>query len=266
MDPLARQIAALHNQGRLRVWSIVITVFGDLVQHRGGRISTARLGAVMGRIGVEQGALRTALSRLGRDGWVYSERIGRASHYRLSAQGLSRFAPATKRIYAPARDRPVTRWAMSLRLEPSGKQQVRLWPADEVAGRSDCLVIGELQKVSETFRAAQLSDDHRDALRALAADIKALENAELPAPLDAVAARVLLIHRWRRIVLRFPEIPAELMPGDSPLRDPRRAVGEAYRRLSEAAEAWMEGENDGLPAMHPKSDQTRRRFINRQRG
>ncbi|NBR89524.1 MAG: phenylacetic acid degradation protein, partial [Rhodobacteraceae bacterium] len=43
MDPLAPLIDALHAEGRLRVWSLVITVFGDSVQHRGGRISTARL-------------------------------------------------------------------------------------------------------------------------------------------------------------------------------------------------------------------------------
>ena len=78
-DPLAPLIASLHAQGRLRVWSLVITAFGDLVQHRGGEISLARLGRLLGRIGVEQGALRTALSRLARDGWVLSTRRGRAS-------------------------------------------------------------------------------------------------------------------------------------------------------------------------------------------
>ena len=68
MDPLDPVITALHAESRLRVWSLVITVFGDCVQHRGGAISTARLGRLLGRIGVEPGALRTALSRLGRDG------------------------------------------------------------------------------------------------------------------------------------------------------------------------------------------------------
>lgn len=38
MDPLAPLITAVHTEGRLRVWSLVITVFGDLVQHRGGAV------------------------------------------------------------------------------------------------------------------------------------------------------------------------------------------------------------------------------------
>ena len=63
MDPLVPLINTLRAEGRLRVWSLVITAFGDLVQHRGGAVSSARLNVLLGRIGVEPGALRTALSR-----------------------------------------------------------------------------------------------------------------------------------------------------------------------------------------------------------
>jgi phenylacetic acid degradation operon negative regulatory protein len=249
MDPLASQITALHSQGRLRVWSMVITVFGDLVQHRGGQISTARLGCVLGRVGVEKGALRTALSRLGRDGWVQSERLGRTSLYRLSAQGLARFAPATTRIYAAPRQAPVTSWAIALRPGVTGRQEATLSPADEVASGAECLVVGALQQISQAYRATLLSDEHRDALEALAGDINALSTPVILDPLDAAAARVLLIHRWRRIVLRFPEIPSDLMPADAPLVDPRGRVGDVYRQLSPATETWLGNDFDGLEAM-----------------
>jgi len=245
MDPLASQITALHNQGRLRVWSMVITVFGDLVQHRGGQISTAQLGSLLGRVGVEKGAVRTALSRLGRDGWVTSERHGRTSLYRLSEQGLTRFAPATTRIYAPPRDGSVTRWAIALKVGASARQEVTLTPADEVTDGADCLVVGELKTISDAYRASLLSEDHRAALSALGDDIAALDANRVAAPLDAAAARVLLIHRWRRIVLRFPEVPSYLMPRDAPLKDPRRSVARAYSTLSAAAEAWMGKDSDG---------------------
>jgi len=249
MDPLALQIAALHNQGRLRVWSMVITVFGDLVQQRGGEISTARLGCLLGRVGVEQGAMRTALSRLGRDGWVQSERDGRTSRYRLSAQGLDRFAPATTRIYAAPRVEPVTRWAIAVQVGPTGRQEARISPADEAPAGAECLVVGELQQISEAYRASLLSSEHRKALAALAADIEALADHRKLCPLDAAAARVLLIHRWRRIVLRFPEVPFSLMPTNTPLTDPRRAVAEAYALLTQATEIWLESETASLMAM-----------------
>ena len=219
---------------------MVITVFGDLAQHRGGQISTAKLGEVLGRVGVEQGALRTALSRLARDGWVQAERMGRTSHYRLSQQGLARFAPATVQIYAPAKVDPVKRWAMVLKLEASGRQKVTVCPLQDVVDQADCLVTGELGIVSAAYRALLLEDDHRIVLTALAADIATLAKVEITDPLTAAAARVLLIHRWRRIVLRFPEIPWELMPSDAPLINPRHSVAQAYWRLSEQGEAWMD--------------------------
>lgn len=232
---------------------MVITVFGDLVQHRGGQISTAKLGEVLGRVGVEQGALRTALSRLARDGWVQAERIGRSSHYRLSQQGLARFAPATAQIYAPANVAPVTRWAMVLKLGVTGRQEVTVCPLSDVVDQADCLVSGDLGTVSAAYRALLLEEDHRLALAALAADITALAGVEISEPLEAAAARVLLIHRWRRIVLRFPDIPWELMPQDAPLINPRHSVAQGYMRLSEPGEAWMGHDTKASVASHQAS-------------
>lgn len=259
MDPIAPLIHALHSEDRLRVWSLVITAFGDLVQHRGGEISTARLGQLLGRVGVEPGTLRTALSRLGRDGWVKSERKGRTSLYRLSGQGLDRFAPATTRIYAQPRTGPVRNWTMSLTLTDSGMSEVTLCPADESVAEVDCRVVGDLTNISPSYRASLMSAAHRSALVALAADLKALEQ-DTNDPLDAAAARLLLIHRWRRIVLRFPEIPAELMPVDSPLHDPRGSVADAYRRISLATETWLDTPNTGPGAMLAADSQFAGRF------
>ncbi|QBF29881.1 PaaX family transcriptional regulator C-terminal domain-containing protein [Thalassococcus sp. S3] len=255
MDPLSPLITALHGEGRLRVWSLVITVFGDMVQHRGGGISTARLGRLLGRVGVEPGALRTALSRLGRDGWVTSARSGRLSIYRLSPDGLLQFAPATTQIYAAPRLHPATSWALSVTLSASGEPVTALHPLDTAPEEADCQVTGTLSHISEAFRRRSLSAPHRAALSALSADLEALSSASLP-PLEAAAARVLLTHRWRRIVLRFPEIPFELMPADAPLANPRAAVAQAYQSLTPEAEAWLDtsaGDASPMPAASPSA-------------
>ncbi|MHA6264801.1 hypothetical protein ACXYMO_16510 [Arenibacterium sp. CAU 1754] len=255
-DPLAPLITALHGQGRLRVWSLVITVFGDLIQHRGGRVSTARLGQLLGRVGVEQGTLRTALSRLGRDGWVTSERQGRTSLYRLSKQGIERFAPATTLIYAPPRTAPVTEWAMSVHLGANGAQTVDLRPAGDTAQVSDACVTGTLSTLSDAFRDAQFAPAHRDALSALRDDLAILNGLNLDAdmpPLDIAAARLLLIHRWRRIVLRFPDVLPDLMPATSPLTNPRLAVARCYARLIDGTEAWLDSDAGDLGAL-PRND------------
>lgn len=248
MDPLAPLMSALHGQGRLRVWSLVITAFGDLVQHRGGQVSTARLGQLLGRVGVEQGALRTALSRLGRDGWVTSERVGRTSLYRLSRQGLESFAPATDQIYAPPVQRGGKLWTMRVDLNEQGRPDVSVHAGSGPAGAADCSVRGELVELSEAFRASLLQPAHHAALVALKQDLGALDWAALSG-VEAAAARLLLIHRWRRIVLRFDEIAPDLMPRAAPLSHPRLDVARAYWAVAEAGEAWLQAADGGLDPM-----------------
>jgi phenylacetic acid degradation operon negative regulatory protein len=40
---IATHIARLHGNGRLRVWSLIVTFFGDAVALRGGRVALSVL-------------------------------------------------------------------------------------------------------------------------------------------------------------------------------------------------------------------------------
>jgi phenylacetic acid degradation operon negative regulatory protein len=263
MDPLDPVITALHAESRLRVWSLVITVFGDCVQHRGGAISTARLGRLLGRIGVEPGALRTALSRLGRDGWVDSERSGRISHYRLSASGLTRFTEATSRIYAAPRATPVTEWALSAEGTPqTGLALGGLWlsPADAPqTARPAFRLVGRITDLAPAMRDSLISADHATALRRLMADVAHLTELQSD-PLTHAAARILLIHRWRRIVLRYPDLPSELLPADLDAQHPRDRVARIYHQLTPGTEAWLDSDEGEIAAMPPPDSSLARRF------
>jgi phenylacetic acid degradation operon negative regulatory protein len=263
MDPLDPVITALHAESRLRVWSLVITVFGDCVQHRGGAISTARLGRLLGRIGVEPGALRTALSRLGRDGWVDSERSGRLSHYRLSPSGLARFTEATSRIYAPPRLVQVTEWALSSEGTPQTALALGgLWlaPADAaLPPRPAFRLVGRLTDLAPAMRDSLISADHVTALRRLMADLDRLSGLASD-PLTHAAARILLIHRWRRIVLRYPDLPPEVLPADLAMQAPRARVAAVYHHLTPGAEAWLDSSEGEITAMPPADASLARRF------
>ena len=263
MDPLDPVITALHAESRLRVWSLVITVFGDCVQHRGGAMSTARLGQLLGRIGVEPGALRTALSRLGRDGWVESDRKGRVSHYRLSPSGLARFTEATNRIYAAPRHSPVTTWALSSEGTPQTALALGgLWlsPADTAPTQGAAFrLVGQITDLAPQMRDGLISADHAGALRRLMDDLSHLE-ALRGDPLTHAAARILLIHRWRRIVLRYPDLPPEILPPALQGQDPRARVAQAYAHLTPGTEAWLDSDEGDMAAMPAPDPSLARRF------
>ena len=69
---------------------------------------------------------------------------------------------------------------------------------------------------------------------------------------DAFAARILLIHHYRRVVLRDPLLPMALLPKDWPGRAARQLCGEIYRGLLPSAEKWLDrnglNEDGPLPA------------------
>lgn len=244
--PLTPLVESLHAQGRLRVWSLVITVFGDMALHRGGALSTAQLQEILGRVGVEPGALRTALSRLARDGWVQAHRRGRTSQYRLCSRALEQARLAAKRIYAPERPSPnpaARVWLLALHdsagFELEGRCRL-LAPGMPVPAGAEVILSGPLQRLATTRCHNLLGKEHLGAAQALARDLRLL--ASLPPDLSAqnqTTARLLLIHRWRRLILRFPEAPAELFAPEAGL-SLRTLVGQRYGAIWEGSERYLD--------------------------
>ena len=78
---------------------------------------------------------------------------------------------------------------------------------------------------------------------------------------DAFRLRILLIHDYRRIILRDPLLPKALLPSDWPWFEARRLCRQLYRATLPASEAWLDrhgSAQDGpLPA---PNDAFRQRF------
>lgn len=267
LDTLVRR---LHERGRLRVWSLVITAFGDAVVPRGGRVALAVLQHLMSRLDVEPGALRTAMSRLAADGWVERERVGRNSFFELASGGRHAFDLATRRIYTSEPPRWNGGWTVAIAPREIGPAAV-----DELTGNGFMrLAAGTflkpelegspkpLPELSDMLVIHGTSAEHPEALHALwplddvtrAYDelltawqpLEAVLHAKPdPAPLAAMAARTLLIHEWRRIVLRDPGLPLALLPADWPGEKARMLVRAIYARLRGPSEIWLN--RAGLP-------------------
>lgn len=263
-SPLAETLA---RAGPPRIASFIVTVWGDAVVPRGGSLWLGSLQAVLYRFGCTPGQVRTAMSRLTEEGWLARNRVGRLSYYRLGPRGEASFAAAAARIYASG----PPEWDGRFRLLLSPDEAV----AEAVAGRGFArlpgMLIGAAGAPEELPAGAPLllanprspAEAREVASRAWPlADLAAaytrflgafapLQNAPVPED-EALPLRLLLVHEWRRLVLRDPLLPDALLPEPWPGEAARRLAAALYRRLWPAAEAWLdaEGRNEkgALPA------------------
>ena len=68
--------------------SLISSLYGDSLSHRGGEIWLGSLAALLEGLGFGERFVRTALFRLNKEGWLDVSRIGRRSFYSLSDKGL----------------------------------------------------------------------------------------------------------------------------------------------------------------------------------
>jgi phenylacetic acid degradation operon negative regulatory protein len=109
------------------------------------------------------------------------------------------------------------------------------------------------------MRDSLISAEHATALRRLMTDLDRLDGLASD-PLTHAAARILLIHRWRRIVLRYPDLPPEVLPADLASLAPRTRVAAAYHHLTPGTEAWLDSAEGEIAAMPPADASLARRF------
>jgi phenylacetic acid degradation operon negative regulatory protein len=275
-DLLAPLIDHFHARTPIRAGSLVVTVFGDAVVPRGGVLSLESLLAVTRALRIGDGVVRTALSRLVADGWFERWKLGRNSFYRLTGSGAAAFARATARIYGP----PAPAWSGSfdlLILDGANDRRPELARAgygslgpDLMIGTAPAMGAGE-----GVLRLAARPDDPGTARRLAARAWPLAEVAEryarftttfaaageavaaqLPSGLDALALRILLIHEYRRAVLKDPLLPADLLPEDWPGAAARALCAAIYRAVAPAAEAWLDANatTDSGPPPPPGPD------------
>jgi phenylacetic acid degradation operon negative regulatory protein len=208
-----------------RVWSLLISVFGDLAQKEGSRISGALLRQLTEAIGIKPEAMRVAIHRLRKEGWIDSQRNGRTSVYFLTAWGRAQSAQATPRIYATGQAADHAWLVMFNPTEPAPKNDlIGAWVSSNV-------LITSIEPESKQTFVSSLSAQttvpdwisskvcEEPTLRMSQDFAKALEQVTrhfTPAPalplLEVAALRVLLVHGWRRIILKAPLLPDYIFP------------------------------------------------------
>ncbi len=263
-DAVAATRAALDQDKPLRVWSLIVTIFGDVVMRQGrdlapGPIWVAPLTELIERLGVEPGLVRTSLSRLTANGALARGKAGRNTFYALTPAAAAEFSQAAELIYgrralAPATglsvaliDRSADRAAARAALEAQGFRFFA--PSAALAPERP----REPPPAGTLIARATEQADYVEIARALYR-IDALQTAYLDfigrfapwaearlEPEAAILLRVVAVHRWRRLALRDPGLPREALPADWAGGRAEAIFLRLIAALEPASERWLAG-------------------------
>ncbi|MBW7848902.1 MAG: phenylacetic acid degradation operon negative regulatory protein PaaX [Rhodospirillales bacterium] len=273
---LDAQVEHLLESMRLRAKSLIVTVYGDAILPHGG---TAWLGSVIKLVepfGLSERIVRTSVFRLSKDDWLTSRQIGRRSYYSMTESGRHRTEAVHRRIYGPLHRPWNGEWCVVSATNCDGAERERLrrdlgWmgfgamaqsvfahPSPDHEALRQVLQDLELTERVVVMRASSLSSTQ--ALRnlvqncwdldQLAADYnvfldhfrpvwRALESARELDPRYCFLIRILLIHDFRRLILRDPMLPDELLPTDWSGTASRILCRNIYRVALEPAERHL---------------------------
>jgi len=230
--------------------SALFDLYGDHLRARGDRAPVAALVRLMAPLGIAAPAVRTAVSRMVRQGWLEPVLLPCGRGYELSERARHRVDDAAARIYRTRDARWEGGWDLLVVDQPgprSARERLRGGLAYlGYAPLSDSTWISAFPSVEvEDLLAAEQAgwarfravDEHaagraREAwdLESLAAAYVAwrgfadrlLQDPESQLPgiaragedKRAFAVRSVLVHEWRKFLFTDPGLPSELLPAD----------------------------------------------------
>lgn len=256
----------------LRPASFIYTLMGDLMRHRGGEIWIGSLTRLMAEFGLSEAAVRQAVSRMTRQGWLEARKVGNRAYYRMSARGSARVERVSPRIYREPDAAWDGRWRMVAYSVPEALRERRdrfrkdltvvgfaplgpsLWlsPGDVLdAARESAAQCGVIDHADFFVAESRGPRSDRDLIARcwdleriasayrsfIAAYAPPLERSVAQAPADAAAfaERERLVHEYRKFIYLDPGLPRALLPRDWPAPRASALFRASYDRLTPGA-------------------------------
>jgi len=94
-------------------------------------------------------------------------------------------------------------------------------------------------QVRESWRIDELGQQYSEFIQLFRPLWQGLKEQQQLDAQDCFLARTLLIHEYRRLLLRDPQLPDELLPGDWEGRAARQLCRNLYRLVFAKAEEWL---------------------------
>jgi len=293
-------IEEFRSRPTVRAGSLITTVFGDSIAPRGGTVWLGSLIAAMSEFGISERLVRTSVFRLARDGWLGADQVGRRSFYSLTKEGAQKFEQATHRIYGEPRLDWSGQWTLVLLsgLDAAVRESVRKelsWlgfgatstslMAHPAANHGDLKALLSRLRVQEevvVMNGHTLDGGQDGAMRDLVQSSwdleeideryeqflahfepvrKSVSKNDKLSPQNAFQVRTLLIQEYRKILLRDPLLPSEMLPDEWHGIRAYKLCRDLYQNVFRAADEFlteiMETTNGPLP---PLSEDFFKRF------
>ena len=275
-----RQLVHDFSQRRpLRGGSLIITVFGDSISMHGNSVWLGSLIAALQPFGLNARLIRTAVHRLTQEEWLSAEVVGRCSYYSFTDSGLRRYEKAAGRIYAGEAPHWDEHWTLVLchGLPDDVRERLRkelswlgyglvnsvtlLRPgAENTALRETLRELGIVDRVvvmnaaTDVITARQamrdlaqrawplqeLTQRYEQFLQCFRPVMQSLQKVTTLDPEDAFQLRTLLIHEYRRILLRDSDLPIELLPANWVGAKAHNLITNMYQLCREPAELYLQ--------------------------
>ncbi|WP_417668789.1 PaaX family transcriptional regulator C-terminal domain-containing protein [Roseibium sp.] len=241
----------------IRAGSFIVTIYGDVVEPRGGELWMGNLIEICDAVGISETLVRTAVSRLVSAGQLTSEKVGRRSYYRLTKNAQREFAEASRILFRPV---PETKgWLFAVGPEQNGggepadgfvKVGPNIYAAPDLGnGWPDGGAVFRAETVHGLEKLPDFARTHWD-VAGFGASYKAFIKAFTPLKVlldqeqglpghDSLVLRLALVHAYRMIALRDPRLPKAALGEDWPGEEARLLFGDLYLRLSTRADAFV---------------------------
>ena len=249
--------------------SALFDLYGDYLRPRGGRAPVAALVKLLAPLGIAAPAVRTAVSRMVRQGWLHPLRLGSGPGYLLTPKAARRLDEASARIYRTGRagwdgrfdlvllSGPLPRRdAQRLAFLGYGMLDERSWVAPRAADEIDAVLTesgvayerfsaghaagtpGAAHVVGRAWNLDEIGQAYEDFIAAQRPAVTAITTRSSDE--DAYATRFQLVHAWRTFLFRDPQLPASLLPARWPGASAATFFDKHAARLRPQADRFVE--------------------------
>jgi len=246
-------------------------LYGDHLRTRHGRASVAALVRLLAPLDIAAPAVRTAISRMVRQGWLDPVRLPQGPGYAVTPKCERRLDETAARVYRAGAADWRGRWHV-LVLEPvrdrARRERIRAdlaflgyapltegtwigpWASPELdalrlsAHRFDAALEGDPRElVAQAWDLDGIAGAYEDWLAGAVDLVGSLRGDSPDHQIFAVRSR--LVHGWRNFLFRDPGLPAQLLPPGWPGDKARAYFEQEAARLLPAAAAFVDRNLDG---------------------